>query len=721
MSSTESARPPRRRLGQLLVDDGALTDEQLAEALQVQRADNRRRRLGRVLRDLNLVDEFDMAAALARQLGLQRADLNARPTPPPSVVDMVPRRIAEAHKLLPLEFDEESGRLIIAMADPTNVLAMDDLRTVEGVRRISIMVAPESGIERGIVRAYEQDTANRAVEELGIVEEVEDDTDLGSEAGDEPVIRLVNALLADAVRSRASDVHVEPERDGMRVRVRIDGMLRETQHIPRALAASVTSRLKIMSSLDIAERRRPQDGRAAIRVDGQEVDLRVSTMPSMFGETTVLRLLRKGAERYEVDDLGFSEHQLELFNRALNQSQGMILMTGPTGSGKTTTLYAGLAELAAPTRNVVTLEDPIEYQLSGVNQTQMQPKIGMTFAAGLRTILRQDPDVIMVGEIRDAETAQLAVESSFTGHLVLSTLHTNDAPSTVARLAELEVERFLLATTLTLIVAQRLARTVCPHCAGPYTPPEAVLEQLGLTPDDVRDTPARRGAGCGHCSGSGYLGRVGLYEFLYLTPRLRQLISDGGTELQLAALARAEGLVSLRRDGIRKAMQGMTTFEEIVRTTPEDAFLAPRTAATPATDDDETVAAQRRAVEVGALQAARLLVAGTPALLVEAGEALPPGWELSTATSVREALSRARTERPDLLLLEHHLADGTAFDVLRPLRDSDHDHTPAIVRRREPMSEQELVEASVLGVTDHVDGDLGAEALQARLEAALVD
>lgn len=719
MSEQEAApRQKRRRLGQVLVDDGIITEEQLAEALTVQKAAAGRKRLGKVLEEMELVDEFDMAAALARQLGLQRAGLSDRPTPSPYVVDLVPRRIAEAHNLLPLEFDTEQGRLIIAMADPTNVLAMDDLRTVEGVRRISIMVAPESEIHRAMVRAYEQDTANRAVEELGVVEVEEEDHDLAAESGgDEPVIRLVNALLADAARSRASDVHVEPERDGMRVRVRIDGILRETQHIPKALAPSVTSRLKIMSSLDIAERRRPQDGRAAIRVDGQEIDLRVSTMPSMFGETTVLRLLRKGSERLDIEDLGFDERQMGQFQRALGQSQGMILMTGPTGSGKTTTLYAGLARLASPTKNVVTLEDPIEYQLSGVNQTQMQPKIGMTFAAGLRTILRQDPDVIMVGEIRDSETANLAVEASFTGHLVLSTLHTNDAPSTIARLAELGVERFLLATTLTLIVAQRLARTVCSNCAEPYQPEAEVLEQLGLDLDDLQGHTVQQGIGCGRCNGSGYHGRVGLYEFLYVTPRLRQLISDGGTELQLAALARAEGLVSLRRDGVRKALEGVTTFEEVLRTTPEDGFLAPRTKDA----SDGAKAAQQRAIEVGAMHSARLLVAGTSNLLVEAGEALPTGWEMSSATSVHEALTRARTERPDLLLLDHRLSDGTAFDILRPLRESDRDLTPAIIRRYEGMAEAELVDASVLGVTDHIEGEIDPMELQARLEAALIE
>jgi Tfp pilus assembly pilus retraction ATPase PilT len=432
----------------------------------------------------------------------------------------------------------------------------------------------------------------------------------------------------------------------------------------------------------------------------------------------VLRLLRKGAERMDIDDLGFDETQRDFFMRSLSRSQGMILLTGPTGSGKTTTLYAGLAELAAPIRNVVTLEDPVEYQLTGVNQTQTQPKIGMTFAAGLRTILRQDPDVIMVGEIRDSETAKLAVESSFTGHLVLSTLHTNDSPSTIARLAELGVERFLLATTLTLIVAQRLARTVCPGCSEPYEPSADVLEQMGLQPVDLQGHDVRRGAGCGRCDGTGYRGRMGMYEFLYVTPRLRQLISDGGTELQLAALARAEGLVSLRRDGIRKVLEGRTTFEEVLRTTPEDQFLTPRTSDGEHTEGG-TSPEQERAIQVGAMDSARLLVAGHQDLLAEAKRALPPGWRMSTATSVHEALSRARTEGPDLLLLDHHLNDGTAFDVLRPLRESDHDTTPAVIWRRDGMDSDELLDASVLGVTDHIEGEVDPSELRARLEAAL--
>jgi type IV pilus assembly protein PilB len=564
-------RTRRRRLGEILVADGALTQEQLEDAIAAQASSETRRRLGRTIVQLGLCREEDIAAALASQLRLDTVDLTAV-GPAPEALALVPRKLAERHGLLPLRLEDDV--LVVAMIDPTNVVALDDVKLTAGVRGLRAVVTTESDLEAAVVRAYASDQSARGVADaFGDDDVVAADEDLdqpdAAEPDEQPVIRLANAILADAVRTRASDVHVEPERDSMRVRYRIDGLLRETMRVPKHIGPALTSRLKIMSNLDIAERRRPQDGRAMIRVEGQEVDLRVSTMPTMFGETIVLRLLRKGTAQLELTDLGLTPEQLATFRSMLYRPQGLVVTTGPTGSGKTTTLYAGLTELADPIRNVLTLEDPIEYELGGVNQTQVNPRIDLTFARGLRNVLRQDPDVVMVGEIRDRETAELAMEASFTGHLVLSTLHTNDAVSTVVRLLDLGVERFLIASSLLLVVAQRLARVVCDTCRRPADPDPKVLTQLGIGPDELEGAELATGAGCQVCSETGYVGRVGLYELLAVTPAMRELITAGGSETQLARMARQQGMRSIREDGISKALAGITTLEEVLRTTPE--------------------------------------------------------------------------------------------------------------------------------------------------------
>ena len=698
---TSTAAPPstrttgRRRLGDLLVDAGLLSVEQLRTALQQQRSeDGSRRRLGTVLLELGYVDDRDIAVALAEQLGLEVVAGAALHAASQAVIDLVPRRIASHYDLIPLEFDRDTGELVVAVTDPTNVLALDDLRALPGVRNVTQRVARASAVGKARSLLYERGVADATVQEMhveAVHQQEDDDAELATGVDDEPVVRLVNALLSDAVRSRASDVHVEPERTGMRVRYRVDGLLREVQRIPRQQAPAVTSRLKVMSHLDIAERRRPQDGRATVRVDGQEVDLRVSTMPSLHGETTVLRLLRKGTERLGVASLGFDPAQETAFHNAMARTQGLIIMTGPTGSGKTTTLYAGLEDLADPTRNVITLEDPIEYQLDGINQTQMNPKIGMTFAAGLRAVLRQDPDVIMVGEIRDAETARLAIEASFTGHLVLSTLHTNDAPSTVARLVELDVERFLLGTTLRLVVAQRLARRVCEHCAVEADPDPDHAELLGLSPEVLAGGRFRRGRGCVECDGTGYLGRVGLYEMLPMSPRMRQLITDGGTEIQIGALARADGMRSLRQDALDKALAGTTTLEEVLRTTPEDQFLH--------TVGDSAAAT---AVRVGAIAVHRALVLGGRAVATLRVN-VPEGWVLSEADTVAAALDRIHSEDPEVIVVDD-LDEATTDEFLHQLRDLEHDTRPVIVRSTRPIDEERATALQALGVVDTVIG-----------------
>lgn len=715
---TRPARRERQRLGDVLVAEGAISKQQLKTALREQNSvDGRRRRLGTVLRDLGFADDRDIAVALAAQLRLEVVTGAVLHAAPKAAVDLVPRRIASHHNLIPLDYDSDRGALVVAVDDPTNIVALDDLRSLPGVRSVSMRVGESGAIHRARSLLYERGVADATVEAMRAdsVDEVDDLVDASGDLDDgdnEPVVRLVNALLADAIRSRASDVHVEPERTGMRVRYRVDGMLREAQQIPKHMSRAVTSRLKVMSQLDIAERRMPQDGRASIRVDGQEVDLRVSTMPSLHGETTVLRLLRKGAERLGIDDLGLDDAQRRVFANAIGRSQGLIVMTGPTGSGKTTTLYAGLSSLADPTRNVITLEDPIEYQLDGINQTQVNARIGMTFATGLRAVLRQDPDVVMVGEVRDAETAGLAVEASFTGHLVLSTLHTNDAPSTVVRLAELGVERFLLGTTLLLVVAQRLARRICDSCSVESDPDPEVLEQLDLLADDLADADLRHGTGCVECDGTGYRGRVGLYEILRMTPRMRQLIADRGTELQIAALARAEGMRSLRQDALAKALAGVTTLTEVLRITPDDAFRQE------VTGQGGPGGATATAVRLGAISRHRVLVLGSEAA-DELEQLAPDGWSLDVTQTPDEAVKRMRASDPDLLLVEEGDDPWPVDELLDRVREVEHDDRPVVVWARRPLDDDRVQELLALGASDIVDQHVDGERLLGMLTAAM--
>jgi type IV pilus assembly protein PilB len=556
------AGPRRRRLGELLVAAGVLTGEQVEEAIHRRLPGER---FGSVLLRIGFATEDDIADAVATQLRLPRIDVTYE-RPAPEVVDRVPARLAERHEVLPLRIDED-GALVLATADPSDVVALDDIRMAAAVRTVRPVVTTAAALVLARRRAYRADATQDLLDDLATSQLDEDEEEEATDTA--PVVRLVDNLLAEAVAARASDLHVEAEADGLRVRARVDGLLREMARVPRSLAGQVVSRLKILSRLDIAERRLPQDGRALLRFEGQTVDVRVSTMPTMFGETVVLRLLPKGSDQVTIDELGMPPAAQARFLEALGRPQGLVLVTGPTGSGKTTTLYAGLAAVADPTRNVLTLEDPIEYQLAGVNQTQVEPKIGLTFARGLRHVLRQDPDVVLVGEIRDEETAQLAVEASFTGHLVLATLHTNDAPSSVSRLIDLGVDRFLASSSLLLVLAQRLARTVCRTCARPARPSDDVLRRLGLDASALEGAEPMEGAGCPVCEHTGERGRTAITEVLPVSPRLRELLLESAAETAISRLARTEGMRTLRESAIDLARTGSITFEEALRVTPE--------------------------------------------------------------------------------------------------------------------------------------------------------
>lgn len=561
----------RRRLGDVLVDAGVLTAEELAAVLhhQAETAGGERRRLGELLVELGFADERLIAGALAQQLGLGTVDLS-RSVPAPDVVRLLPRAVAERSQALVI--DRTADALVVAVADPTNVLAIDDVRLHTGASTLELLVATPSQIRDHLARSWSLTSDSSGAAEIPELSDEDDHQDDGLTGADEeaPVVKLVNRVLADAVRLRASDIHVETQRDALRIRYRIDGMLRDVMNAPRRTAASVISRLKIVSGLDIAERRVPQDGRARIVVDGKAIDCRVSTLPSLHGEKVVIRLLTRSDAVPGLAALGFEPGQLATFRSALSVPQGLVLITGPTGSGKTNTLYAAIAEILTPEKNIVTLEDPIEVQLPGITQVQVHEKAGMTFERGLRSVLRQDPDIVLVGEVRDGETAELALKAAMTGHLVLTTLHTNSAVAALTRLVDMGVEAFLVASSLTASVAQRLVRTPCPSCADGYIPDDVTLALLGLQLDDIMDATPLKGSGCPDCGDTGYRGRTAVYEVLEVDAAMRQVLMRDPSEAAVAAQARSAGMATLRASAIEKARRGETTFEEAVRVTHSD-------------------------------------------------------------------------------------------------------------------------------------------------------
>ncbi|MFL6239546.1 MAG: ATPase, T2SS/T4P/T4SS family [Actinomycetes bacterium] len=564
------ALPARRRLGDVLIESRLLTPDQLEDALARQLevvAAGRRVRLGRLLIEEGILNERDVAHAMADMLGLEMVDLGQEHIDP-QIVHLLPRSVAERADVLILA--RTATGLRIAAGDPLNVIALDDVRAYTGAQELDVVVATESQISDHLARAWslaETPSDMSMFEGSEVVEEEEPVDSAARAAENAPTVKLVNNLLADAVRLRASDVHIEPQQHNIRLRYRIDGLLRDVMTLPRTAGASLVSRVKIISGLDIAERRVPQDGRARLNVGTYAVDVRVSTLPSVHGEKVVVRLLSAAESISALAKIGLEPRQLDDLLAALLAPQGLILITGPTGSGKTNTLYSAINQIRTPDRNIVTLEDPVEMQVQGLTQVHVNERTGLTFARGLRAILRQDPDVVLVGEVRDTETAELAMQASMTGHLVLTTLHTNDAVSSLTRLVDMGIEPYLVASSLNLVVAQRLVRLPCPSCAAAYEPDPRVLTKLGLTAEDLAEATPLRGRGCGDCGETGYRGRTGVFEVLPVTPAMRSSLTGPGPEAALAAAARAAGVMTLRGAALRKAMNGETTFEEVLRVT----------------------------------------------------------------------------------------------------------------------------------------------------------
>ncbi len=565
------------RLGELLVREKLISPLQLQKAMDGQRSSGGR--LGHQLTKLGYIEENELTSFLSKQYGVPSINLSDFEIDG-EVLKLIPKEVVVRHQVIPIS--RAGNTLIVAMADPSNIYAIDDIKFITNFN-IDVVVAAEGQIAEAIEKYFTSNVTFEDVmidfnaggeEDLEIAGDVDEDInvlDLEKSAGDAPVVKLVNLVLLDAIRKGASDIHVEPYEKQLRIRYRIDGMLYEVMKPPLRLKHAITSRIKIMSNLDIAERRLPQDGRIKLKLGkGKEMDFRVSICPTLWGEKCVLRLLDKSNLQLDMTKLGFEEAMLRSFKDCINKPYGMILITGPTGSGKTTTLYSTLSELNKTSHNISTAEDPIEYNLYGINQVQMHDEIGLNFAAALRSFLRQDPDVIMVGEIRDFETAEIAVKAALTGHLVLSTLHTNDAPSTVSRLLNMGIEPFLVASSVNLIGAQRLVRKLCGECKAPVEIPRQQLIDVGIPPEEADGVKALRGAGCRMCNNTGYKGRIAVYEIMVANEEVKEFILNGASTLELKREAIRQGMKSLRMSAVSKFREGMTSLEEVVRVTAPD-------------------------------------------------------------------------------------------------------------------------------------------------------
>ncbi len=550
-----------KQLGDILLEGGLVTPVQMDAAYEEQERVGRA--LGRVLIDQGVLSESQLVSALATQIGLRFVDLGDIAVDG-SAVGRVPGAVCRRHSAIPIGF--EDGRLLVAMADPANVFAIDDIRSLTGMD-VKPVVATRSDVAAAIDRYYRADSdLDDLTSALGMDEEEEDLSKVKEIVEDAPIVKYVNLLITQAIQDRASDIHLEPTESDLRVRFRIDGVLHEVMRSPKAIQSGVISRLKIMADINIAERRVPQDGRLSVNANGKKIDLRVATLPTVWGEKVVMRILDNSTVRLDLTDLGFAEANYERFSASFTKPYGMILVTGPTGSGKSTTLYATLNIVSRPEVNVITVEDPVEYRLPNINQVQTNVKAGLTFASALRSILRSDPDIVLIGEIRDHETAQIAIEAALTGHLVLSTLHTNDAPSAVTRLTEMGIEPFLVGSALDAVLAQRLARRLCSKCKESYTPTQEALVQARFPWEDGKDLPTLyRPVGCTACSKTGYKGRLALHEVMVVSEEIERLAVERAPATTIEHVAREQGMRTLREDGLDKVLGGVTSLDEILR------------------------------------------------------------------------------------------------------------------------------------------------------------
>jgi len=556
-------------VAEIIQEKKGISSEAAADLLNGQKGKS----FGTLAVEKGLLTEDELLTSLSKKLRVPYVKNLEEEGLDPSLVSRVPIVFSKKHKVVPMKM--EDGILTVATPDPLNYEPLDDLRLIIECQEVRVVLSSEREVVRAINRFYEQsaDTPEEMIQSMDaessdrILHELEETADLLDISDEAPVIKLVNLILFQAVKERASDIHIEPFQKELKVRYRIDGILYQRLDPPKRYQAAMVSRLKVMAKLDIAEKRLPQDGRIPIKIADKDIDIRVSIIPTTFGERVVLRLLDKQSLLLGMGEIGLSPDKHQTLQDLISRSNGILLVTGPTGSGKTTTLYAALSQINSPDKNIITIEDPVEYQLGGIGQIQVNPKIGLTFAHGLRSVLRHDPDVILVGEIRDAETAEIAIQAALTGHLVFSTLHTNDAASAATRLVDMEIEPFLVASVVRAIVAQRLIRVICSECKEGYVPEPEMLKKVGITPEQLKGGKVYRGKGCPACSGTGYRGRTGIYEILLVSETIRQLIMKKADSVSIGRQAVEEGMKTLREDGARKIIEGITTLEEVLRVT----------------------------------------------------------------------------------------------------------------------------------------------------------
>jgi type IV pilus assembly protein PilB len=565
----------RKLIGQILVDWGLITTDQLRAAVEAQNGLPTPEALGDTLVSMGLISERDKVRCLAEQWGVPFVDLETYPVKP-EITRSLAQEIARRYKAIPI--DKPNGRVLLAMREPNDIYAIDHIRLILGLD-VEPMMATEEDLLAAINRYYTSETSvsdavTEAMRDIEFGDIELADIPIGEEVSIEalrelveeaPIVRLANMIISRGVADGASDLHIEPQRAGLRVRYRVDGILHDAMNLPRKVQAPLISRIKIMASMDIAEKRAPQDGRISLMLEGRQFDFRVSTLPAVFGEKVVMRVLDKSSINVGLAKLGLLPKTLESFENLITRTYGIILVTGPTGSGKSTTLYSVLSKVNSGEKNIVTIEDPVEYELQGITQVGVNPRAGLTFATGLRTMLRQDPNIIMVGEIRDSETALIAIEAALTGHLVLSTLHTNDAPGAIARLLDMGIEPFLIASSVCGVLAQRLLRMICPRCKGAYTPPPDAIRRLGMNIDTGTKVKFYRGKGCEVCKQSGYKGRVGVYEMMMLNDPLRELALARASSHRIKEVAIQSGMKTLKDDATEKVLLGVTTLEESLR------------------------------------------------------------------------------------------------------------------------------------------------------------
>jgi general secretion pathway protein E len=556
-------------VAEIIQEKKGISSEAAADLLNGQKGKS----FGTLAVEKGLLTEDELLTSLSKKLRVPYVKNLEEEGLDPSLVSRVPIVFSKKHKVVPMKM--EDGILTVATPDPLNYEPLDDLRLIIECQEVRVVLSSEREVVRAINRFYEQsaDTPEEMIQSMDaessdrILHELEETADLLDISDEAPVIKLVNLILFQAVKERASDIHIEPFQKELKVRYRIDGILYQRLDPPKRYQSAMVSRLKVMAKMDIAEKRLPQDGRIPIKIADKDIDIRVSIIPTTFGERVVLRLLDKQSLLLGMGEIGLSPDKHQTLQDLISRSNGILLVTGPTGSGKTTTLYAALSQINSPDKNIITIEDPVEYQLWGIGQIQVNPKIGLTFAHGLRSVLRHDPDVILVGEIRDAETAEIAIQAALTGHLVFSTLHTNNAASAATRLVDMEIEPFLVASVVRAIVAQRLIRVICSECKEGYVPEPEMLKEVGITPEQLKGGKVYRGKGCPACSGTGYRGRTGIYEILLVSETIRQLIMKKADSVSIGRQAVEEGMKTLREDGARKIIEGITALEEVLRVT----------------------------------------------------------------------------------------------------------------------------------------------------------